>query len=340
MSTAGNKVAYIMDRQTQGTEMRKLQERMAAGEFQDDELAAMLETHANIISTGKVAVDVDAPNNLGVSSVSKSKSVKDDLDISMELNRQLKAMEERMAATSPIDEFHPMNRPSGSAKSAKSAKLKAIKGGKGKALKAVAAGAAAGVVAGAAGRGSASPASGYSPAPGRRSSSSSSRTPSGLSVSQPRFRPERKNRTYTAEEQIKMRRDNVSLLSNLERIQRRGGGTDNRVKKKGNHVAAASINRFKGQRTIANENMAFLKRLQSVKSSGSTGIKGSGYGRPSPSKSMGGRKTAGGAPPRRGGTLAHRGGGGGNGVGGGGGPKKLKGKPEWVDLPVGAMPRV
>ena len=140
----------------------------------------------------------------------------------MELNRQLKAMEERMAATSPMDEFHPMNRPTGSAKSAKSAKLNVIKGGKGRALKAVAAGAAAGVVTG--GRGSASPANGYSPAPGR-SSSNSSRTPSGMSVSQPRFRPELKNRTYTAEQQIKMRRDNVSLLSNLERIQRRGGGT-------------------------------------------------------------------------------------------------------------------
>jgi len=307
---ANNRVAYIMDRKTQGAEMRKLQERMAAGEFEDDELAAMLETHATIISTG----DVSAPNNLGTSSVSKSKSMKDDLEISMELNRQLRAMEDRLDAASPLEEFQPMNRPTGSAKKAGAGA--AVKGPKGKGRM----GGVTSLLKGG-GRGPASPvvgSSGFSPAPGRGGSGSisSSRKQAGTPVSQPRnFRPERSNRTYTAEEQIKMRRDNVSLLSNLERIQRRGGGTDNRPKKKVNHIAAASINRFKGQRNIANENMAFLKRLQSVKSSGIAGAS---------RRQGGGRKTAGAAPPRRGGSK----------------PKKPKGKPEWVDLPVGPMPRV
>ena len=68
---------------------------------------------------------------------------------------------------------------------------------------------------------------------------------------------------------------------------------------------------------------------------GVTGTKGSGYGR-SPRKG-GGRKIAGAAPPRHTGGVAHRGGGGG---GGGGSRKRSKAKPEWVDLPVGPMPRV
>ena len=133
------------------------------------------------------------------------------------------------------------------------------------------------------------------------------------------FRPERKNRTYTASEQIKMRRDNVSLLSNLERIQRRGGGTDNspvapRTKVK--HTAAASINRFRSQNKTANENMAFLKRLQGVKSTGIAGVA-------PPRRVVGGGTISAGTPPP--GTRRPK-------------VKKAK-KPEWVDSPVGPMPR-
>jgi hypothetical protein len=134
----------------------------------------------------------------------------------------------------------------------------------------------------------------------------------------PGFRPERKNRTYTPDEQIKMRRDNVSLLSNLERIQRRGGGTNNTAispavaKTKAKHTAASSINRFKTQTKTANENMAFLKRLQGVKSSGIGGT-----------PKRGGKTLAGTPPPGSNGKAKVR---------------KAK-KPEWVDSPVGPMPK-
>lgn len=164
-----------------------------------------------------------------------------------------------------------------------------------------------------------------SPSPSERSSvgmSPSGRTSAGMTPSgrkqggrAGRAAPRRRNRTHTPMEEITIRRHNLGLLSNLERIQRKGGGTDNRPTQKVKHVAAARINRGEKQRQINQQNLAFLKRLNGVKSS-----MRSTMGKTGRRPTVGGVAT--GAPhcrrPRQ---------------------KKPKAKPQWVDISVGPPPR-
>lgn len=119
------------------------------------------------------------------------------------------------------------------------------------------------------------------------------------------FRPRADNRTHNPEQLMTIKRDNVNLLSNLERIQRKGGGTDNRPAKPVRHVAAASINRHQGFAKQSIENHALLNRLRRVKGTLSTGGVGQ-IRRNNP------------APKKR---------------------KPPKARPEWNDVPVGPMPR-
>jgi uncharacterized membrane protein YgcG len=168
--------------------------------------------------------------------------------------------------------------------------------------------------------------------PSAMSARSSARSVKPKPLHQPR------NRTHTSQEEINIRRRNIGLLTNLERIQRKGGGTDSRPRKVAiKHVAAAQINRSQAQRKVVNQNTAFLKRLNGVKSTmGSHSAKGSIR---RPRAGGGGGGGSGGRP----GVGAGRGGGG-SGSGGSGSPhtrqthqvKQRKAKrPEWVDLPVG-----
>lgn len=122
---------------------------------------------------------------------------------------------------------------------------------------------------------------------------------------------------HTRVREAKIQRDNISLLSNLERIQRRGGGIDNRSRQPANHRAAAAVNRRKKTQNTMNENLAFLKRLQSVKPTITT--KGSPHTR----NVRGPRARA--SPGTHGGARAA--------------PKKQKARPEWKDISVTADSR-
>ncbi|EGD77242.1 hypothetical protein PTSG_08334 [Salpingoeca rosetta] len=74
------------------------------------------------------------------------------------------------------------------------------------------------------------------------------------------------NRTHNRDDMRRIQRENVMLLGKLEEIQRKGGAMDTRPHKSQKHVASSSVNRRKHQRETANQNKAFLKRLQGVKS--------------------------------------------------------------------------
>jgi len=118
-------------------------------------------------------------------------------------------------------------------------------------------------------------------------------------------------RTYSTDQKILIRRDNINLLSNLERIQRKGGQTTTRPNKVVRHTAASYVNRNKKNGNMARENMALLKRLQGVKSCmGGTGG--------SPHR----RKVVGGSPSN----ARSR-------------ARKPKARPEWQDISVGPPPR-
>lgn len=109
-----------------------------------------------------------------------------------------------------------------------------------------------------------------------------------------------KSHSFTRDQMIKIQRDNLNLLGNLERIQRKGGGiSSNKPKKPVKHVAASAVNRRKKHNDTAMQNLAFLKRLQNVKPTLATG----GRTGPSPRRNP--------KPP---------------------GPRNPKKRPEWVDV--------
>ncbi|EDQ90434.1 uncharacterized protein MONBRDRAFT_7037 [Monosiga brevicollis MX1] len=72
-------------------------------------------------------------------------------------------------------------------------------------------------------------------------------------------------RTYTRDDVRRIERDNVHLLHRLDQIQRKGP-TINPVSEQPRHMAAAAINRRRKQNETHQENVAFLKRLEKVKS--------------------------------------------------------------------------
>jgi len=115
-------------------------------------------------------------------------------------------------------------------------------------------------------------------------------------------------RTYSTDQKILIRRDNINLLSNLERIQRKGGQTTTRPNKVVRHTAASYVNRNKKTGSMARENMALLKRLQGVKSC----VGGSPHR----------RKVIGGSPSNARSKS-----------------RKPKARPEWQDISVGPPPR-
>eukprot|EP00730_Choanoeca_flexa_P005885 TRINITY_DN12044_c0_g1_i1.p10 TRINITY_DN12044_c0_g1~~TRINITY_DN12044_c0_g1_i1.p10 ORF type:complete len:151 (+),score=27.53 TRINITY_DN12044_c0_g1_i1:2525-2977(+) len=74
-------------------------------------------------------------------------------------------------------------------------------------------------------------------------------------------------RTYSNDEVRKIERDNLALLGRLDEINRKSSSIAKETKRKPvKHVAASAINRKKQHQQLHQDNLAFLKRLENVKS--------------------------------------------------------------------------
>lgn len=117
----------------------------------------------------------------------------------------------------------------------------------------------------------------------------------------------RPNLSHTTQESRRIERDNMHLLSRLNSINRKGGQTSTfQASAKSRHMSTSGQNRLSSQRKIENQNLKFVRRLQSVKSTMPTGT----------------RSTAAPLPRRRAQPKS----------------RPVKKKPEWVDVAgVGLM---
>eukprot|EP00048_Salpingoeca_helianthica_P016757 m.234079 g.234079 ORF g.234079 m.234079 type:complete len:243 (+) comp19415_c0_seq1:92-820(+) len=83
---------------------------------------------------------------------------------------------------------------------------------------------------------------------------------------EPRRDIKREDASFTNDELYRIRRENVILLTKLERIHRVGGGGVSSAQGRARHAAAAGVNRKKQYREIGQQNAMLLKRLENVKS--------------------------------------------------------------------------
>eukprot|EP01147_Barroeca_monosierra_P010035 gene10035-2209_t len=74
------------------------------------------------------------------------------------------------------------------------------------------------------------------------------------------------NRIHSREDMRKIQRENVLLLTKLEEIQRKGAAVHAAPAPPRKHEASSTVNRRKKQRETENQNKAFLKRLEGVRS--------------------------------------------------------------------------